>query len=179
MLDGIIMLNFIYMILSSIITLIITYYIQRRNDRRKDKFLIFAALMQNRIHKNTMGWDEYDVKLLNSIDIVFSDESRVLDIWHEYLRLCSIPSPSEAEIISRDQNFNILLKEMAKKLGYKNIDLKSIENPYIPNSLCEIWKYQKQTMQQQANMTTLSQKNIKENQLNAVVYENDKSDNHQ
>ena len=117
-------------IFSPIIAVLVTKYIQDRENKRKDKMEIFKVLMTGRIYP---GWDIASVHALNIIEIVFSEDKNVISQWKNYYN---------ATCTDNYQNIKIqqtkLLEEIGKTLGYKEkISWETIEKPYIPKWLDE------------------------------------------
>lgn len=122
-------INILAVIVSPIIAVLITKYLQNKENKRKDKIEIFKILMTGRIY----GWDIASIHALNIIEIVFSEDKNVISQWKNYY---------SATCTDDYQNIKIqqtkLLEEIGKTLGYKDkISWESIEKPYIPRWLDE------------------------------------------
>lgn len=128
-------INILAVIISPIIAVLITKYLQNKENKRKDKIEIFKILMTGRIY----GWDIASVHALNIIEIVFSEDKNVISQWKNYYN---------ATCTDDYQNIKIqqtkLLEEIGKTLGYKDkISWESIEKPYIPKWLDERMRKEK------------------------------------
>ncbi|WP_297450831.1 DUF6680 family protein [uncultured Alistipes sp.] len=99
---------------------------QNRKAKRDAQLQLFLTLMANR--KSTPITREW-VDALNTIDVVFQDNSKVRQAWREYLDSLNSQSP-------HFQNNNAflldLLSEMALVLGYKNLKQTEIDRFYTP-----------------------------------------------
>lgn len=75
----------------------------------------------------TMAW----VESLNLIDVVFSDHPKVLSLWHEYYDQLH---ESTTDYTKRDHKYLEMLSEMAKILGYSNLQQTDIDKFYSPKA---------------------------------------------
>lgn len=127
-------LNLIALIVIPVFAVFIARYLQDRSEKRKDKMQAFKVLMIARIY----GWTEDSVRVLNVLDIIFSDDNNVRQAWKDlYDKLCTdAPDANQVKKITQAQYK--LLETMAKSLGYRNkITWETIQNPYIPNGMLE------------------------------------------
>ena len=93
-----------------------------------------------------IGWSTETVRSLNIIEIVFSDDEKVLERWREYYNLLGIQSPDSIQFKKIKEAQYKLLEAMACSLGYKKqITWETIQNPYVPKGMCD-------AMQQQQNI---------------------------
>lgn len=101
-------------------------------ERRRFKLNIFASLMQERAE----FYSSDAVRALNSIDIVFADNSAVRESWSElYQALTSNPLPPWHIIEERLRN---LLRQMAADLGMSDsLRLDDFARVYDPTALVE------------------------------------------
>lgn len=70
------------------------------------------------------------------IPIVFNDDKNVIEKYNIYLKSLNIKIedfPQKQKEI--ENNKTKMLEEMAKNLGYKNINWEIIQNPYLPQGL--------------------------------------------
>ena len=74
------------------------------------------------------------VNALNSIDIVFYKDVPVRQAYKEFLNETSKLPGSGRDI---DEKHLKLLEEIAKSIGYKNINWESIKHYYCPNGLMD------------------------------------------
>ena len=143
-------ISIIAIILSPIIAVGITTYIQNKESKRKDKMEIFKILMTGRLY----GWDIASVHALNTLEIVFSDEKDVIKQWKNYYEAAC--SGTNIQI----QQYK-LLEEIAKSLGYKDkISWESIQNPYIPTWLSERMENERKYTEGQLSQAELAKEII-------------------
>ena len=121
-------ISIIAVISAPIISVYIAHHLQSRAEKRKDKMELFKTLMMSRT-----GWTTDSVRALNTLDIVFSDDTDVREAWRQYYdRLC-VENPSPMEIQKIQEAQYSLLESMAISLGYKEkITWKTIQKPYMP-----------------------------------------------
>lgn len=124
----------IAIVVSPIIALILSILIQDRKEKRREayarKMNIFSTLIANR-HRPIV---EDNVRALNMIDVVFCDESSVLNLWHEYFdMLCNEGYNKGTGLEQRNKKYLDLLYQMAKVLGYekalRHLDVDRIYRP--------------------------------------------------
>ena len=84
-----------------------------------------------------LSWDYQMVAAMNVIDIVFSDSPKVVEQWGNYYKTLCSNNVDGYELKKREEEKTKLLEEMAKALGYKNIDWTILQNPYIPNGMID------------------------------------------
>lgn len=122
-------------VVSPVIAVLITKYLQNKENKRKDKIEIFKTLMTGRIY----GWDIASVHALNIIEIVFSEDKNVISQWKNYYNAACTDNYKNIKIQQTK-----LLEEIGKALGYKDkISWESIEKPYIPRWLDERMEQEK------------------------------------
>ena len=68
-------INTIAIIVIPIVAVIIGQWLQRREKQRDDKMNIFKTLMKDRF----LGWTNESVYALNILDIVFSNDKKVIE----------------------------------------------------------------------------------------------------
>jgi len=141
--------NIVVILLSPVIAVIVGQILQDRGKKRNDKMEIFKALMVSR----GLGWSVDSVKALNTIEVVFNDDKKVLEQWKVlYDKLC-VENPSETELLKIKNERDKLLDVMAKSLGYKDsITWETIQNPYIPKGLTDNMLQQQQYMNSQSEI---------------------------
>jgi hypothetical protein len=100
-------------------------WFQRRNKKRDAKLRLFLGLMAERKSFNFA----LQARFLNTIDLVFADNQKVVDLWHLYYSLTSKP-PSE----ERGHTWLALLSAMAEDLGYAKLSQIAIDQFYFPNA---------------------------------------------
>src|SRR5437870_13035707 len=93
-------------LLSPLIAVLVSTYLQNRKERRDQKFFLLATLIANR--HNAVG-DE-TIRALNTIDAVFHDAPRVRELWQADFAMlhdeglnkehgCEEPPPEHQEMI--------------------------------------------------------------------------------
>ncbi len=126
-------INIIAIIVIPIFAVLIGQWLQNRSEKRKDKVRVFSHLMSYR----AIGYvDQQSVNILNLIPIVFNDDKNVIEKYNIYLKSLNIKTedfPQKQREI--ENNKTKMLEEMAKNLGYKNINWEIIQNPYLPQGL--------------------------------------------
>ena len=126
-------INIIAIIVIPIFAVLIGQWLQNRSEKRKDKVRVFSHLMSYR----AIGYvDQQSVNILNLIPIVFNDDKNVIEKYNIYLKSLNIKTedfPQKQKEI--ENNKTKMLEEMAKNLGYKNINWEIILNPYLPQGL--------------------------------------------
>ena len=140
-------------LVSPIIAVWVGSYLQTRTEKRKDKIVLFKALMTERID----GWSYGSVNALNIIDIVFDDDVKVRTAWKNLYEKYAIDSGTD-EIYKEIQELqHKLLEAMAVSLGYKEkIIWDSIRKPYLPKGLVELQEQQKQFQQGQLEVLDIA-----------------------
>lgn len=140
-------INVLAIVLSPILAVLITIWLTRRNEKRKEKMETFKQLMISRVTAST----EEFVKIVNSIDVIFADSKPVRQAWKELFDEYTNPNYDLDRVKYRHTK---LIEAVARDLGYKNkIEWNEIiENVYIPHWLVETWA--------QNNVLKDSQKNF-------------------
>ena len=159
--------NLIALIVIPILAVIIGQKLQEKAQKRNDKIQIFKILMTSRIY----GWTPESVQALNLLEIVFADDKAVCEQWKVYYDKLCVEDPNDMELSKIKKEKDRLLEIMAKSLGYKNITLESIQNPYIPKGMTDLitqqQKYQTTqsvVLEQMKNMMKTNGKNEKNGQ---------------
>ena len=159
--------NLIAIIVIPILAVIIGQKLQEKAQKRNDKIQIFKILMTSRIY----GWTPESVQALNLLEIVFADDKAVCEQWKVYYDKLCVEDPNDMELSKIKKEKDRLLEIMAKSLGYKNITLESIQNPYIPKGMTDLitqqQKYQTTqsvVLEQMKNMMKTNGKNEKNGQ---------------
>lgn len=126
-------INIIAIIVIPIFAVLIGQWLQNRSEKRKDKVRVFSHLMSYR----AIGYvDQQSVNILNLIPIVFNDDKNVIEKYNIYLKSLNIrPEDFPQKQKEIENNKTKMLEEMAKNLGYKNINWEIIQNPYLPQGL--------------------------------------------
>jgi len=125
--------NIIAVLLSPVIAVLITLYLQNRREKRNQKLWIFNTLIATR-HSPVI---EENVRALNMIDVVFHDSQRVRQLWHEYFGMLGNEGLNNEVGWSQRQKKNLeMITEMAKVLGYgEAITYLDVDRVYYPVGL--------------------------------------------
>lgn len=123
-------INIIAVVTSPLIAVWVGQLMANRNKVREDKMKLFSVLMSNRIYI----WSQEMVYAYNMIDIVFYDDIKVINAWHELYKLLSKTTAlSEEEVHDVSEKKYRLLETMAKSLGYtKKYDWNFVRTTYMP-----------------------------------------------
>lgn len=140
--------NLLALLFSPIIAVLITRWLDNRNNKYKERIEIFKILMATRY----MIVSHEKVKALNSIDVIFADVPKVREAWKELLREYNSPTPNNP--VAAEDKMLYLLETMAINIGYKEkIKWDTIKSYYIPRGLAdemreqeELRKYQLEAM---------------------------------
>jgi hypothetical protein len=129
-------------LLSPLIAVGVTVWLQNRKERRDQKRWILGTLVATR---HTPVNDEV-VRALNMIDVVFHDSPAVRRLWREYYDMLSNPSLDNRPGYQQRQVKNLeMITAMAREVGYgKTITHLDADRVYYPVGLG------KQADQQQA-----------------------------
>lgn len=123
-------INTVAIIIIPIIAVLIGQWLQRKEKQRDDKMKVFRTLMTDRF----FCWSNESVYALNILDIVFSDEKKVLEQWKIYKDRLTIENPTDTDIKKIEIDKYKLLEIMAKSLNY-DISWETIQNPYLPTGM--------------------------------------------
>ena len=142
-------ISIIAIIVAPIAAVWIGQHLQNRAKRREDKMVIFGTLMTDRIY----GWTEKGVHALNSIDIVFSDSKKVRNAWKEYRASLFVVNKESFNAKDAKTKQYKLLEAISDELGYKGkITWETIQNPYIPEGLYNMWEEQSKSKKDYAQL---------------------------
>ena len=127
--------TFFTILLSPVIAVLITVWLQNRKERRATKLWVFNTLIATR-HDPIK--DE-NVRALNMIDVVFYDCSEVRKLWHEYFDMLNNQGLNKPNGWQARQKKNLeMIKEMARVLGYgEAITHLDVDRVYYPTGLGE------------------------------------------
>lgn len=126
--------NIIAIVVAPIVAVIVGQHLQNRECKRADKMEIFKTLMINR----GFGWSADGVKALNIIEVVFSDDKKVLQQWKTYYDKLWVENPTDIDLSKIKTEGDKLLDVMAKSLGYKEkVTWETIQKPYLPKGLAD------------------------------------------
>ncbi|MBL8745079.1 MAG: hypothetical protein JNK58_01845 [Phycisphaerae bacterium] len=127
------MINIIAILVGPILAVAVTLWYQHRNQEWFVKFDVFKTLVGNR-HRPV---SDENVQVLNLIDVVYSNQPRVRELWHEYLEMLGNTSlQNSSGYVMRKQKERELLFEMARSLGFaKNMSVLDLDRIYMPEGL--------------------------------------------
>ena len=125
--------NLIAVLLSPVIAVLVSIYIQDRAEKRKSKTYIFNTLI---MYRNRAPNEEL-VRALNMIDVVFLKNKTIRTLWKEYFSMLSNDGLSNPVGWTQREHKNLeMLTEIAKVLGYsKKLTSLDIERVYFPIGL--------------------------------------------
>jgi hypothetical protein len=115
---------------------IFTFWFQSRKDKSAEKHRLFVTLMGER---KGLASSQEMVKALNTIDVVFSDNTIVVSLWHKYYALLSQPPGEE-----RNHTWIELLTAMAADLRYSNLKQTDLDKFYIPQGHADQLEFQRE-----------------------------------
>jgi hypothetical protein len=123
-------LSIIAVIVSPLVAVLVSMWIEQYKQHRRDKMELFQILMTQRGIIESYAW----VNALNSIYVVFSDEQNVLRALDEFLAITNVKKLEDMDVVSYENKKVKLLEAMSKSLGYsRNINWEQIKAPYVPN----------------------------------------------
>jgi hypothetical protein len=123
-------MTLVAIILGPVFAVIITLWYQSRREKRDLKQRVFFELIA---HRKSYPIPQDFVKALNLIDVVFHKNRKVISLWHEYYGILHQQADEKSPILDlRDQKLVELLSEMARVLGYKNLQQVDIDKFYTP-----------------------------------------------
>ena len=116
-------------IIGPVVSVAITLWWQRRKEKHDAKMNLFLTLMAHRKSwPPTPQW----VDSLNMIDVVYADQTKVVELWHRYYELlCTDPDSFRQD---RQHTYLLLLSQMARSLGYRSLELTDIDKFYSPQA---------------------------------------------
>lgn len=107
-------------------------YTERENERRRMKLQVFSTLMQERATIASID----SVRMLNSIDFVFSDSTRVREAWADLFAIFHTSDAPHPQL--REEKLRVLLKEMGADIGLsETLKVDDIARIYYPNALAQ------------------------------------------
>lgn len=124
----------------------ITFAVQSRRDHRAAKMHTFLTLLSERKKLYTPA----GVDALNTIDVVFADNQKVLNLWHKYYGLLLFPANEE-----RGHTWLEMLQEMAFDLNYPRLTQTTLDKFYMPQG--HVDDYQRQQRLTEALLRVLEQ----------------------
>ena len=124
-------------------------YLQDRSKKKDEKMQIFKVLMTARIY----GWTETGVQALNMIDVIFAKSKKVRNAWKEYRASLFVANEESFNKKDAETKHHKLLEAISDDLGYRGkITWETIQNPYIPTGLYNMWEEQSKAKKEQASI---------------------------
>ncbi len=139
-------LNLLAILVSPVIAVAVSVWIQNRSVRKGAKMQVFSTLVANRHRPIT---DE-NIRALHMIDVVFADEPRVRSLWHRYFDLTgSQDGTGDLGYKKREQIYRDMLVAMGRELGFSTkVEQGDIERIYQPVGLGEQTRLQEETQKE-------------------------------
>ncbi len=135
-------MNILAVIIGPIVAIVITLWYQSRKEKRDIKQRIFLTLMA---HRRSNPPHPALVEVLNTLDVVFEDKLKVVQLWHEYYDLtCAVPLNEPL----LEHKYIDLLSEIAHSLGYTKLKQTDIEKFYNPRGIADQYTLQNKIQQE-------------------------------
>lgn len=130
-------INIVAVLLSPVIAVLVTMYLQNKSDKKKEKIAIIKALLST---GHYLYSDEI-IRSYNLIDIVFKDDTDVREKWKVYYE--SLCNESLQYQIRLDKKLDLILA-MCNAVNYKGITAQDIQRVYVPKGFAEDGEKQRQ-----------------------------------
>lgn len=152
-------------LISGLLATLVTILCQKKSEEKQSKRNVFETLMSYRYNI----CDEKNVAALNKIDIVFHKNLNVTNAYKEFKTeadnaALNLDKPNQIY----DKHLKIL-EEMAKTLGYKNINWEIIKSYYLPQALSS--KIQEEALLRKQQLQNVSQENNSKNNIQVTASE--------
>ena len=118
-------------LISGLLATILTIICQRKFEIKRTKKQIFETLMSHRY----LIVDKENVEALNKVDVVFYHNTEVRKAWKAFLNAADTASVNPMAENEVNDKYLRLLEEIAKCIGYKNINWEDIKKYYLPKGL--------------------------------------------
>ena len=136
-------INIIAIISGPVFAVCITLWWQDRKEKRNAKMNLFMTLMSYR--KALLPLNQEWVNALNLIDVVFGDNRKVVTLWHEYHEMFY---RKDRDFAGEDRKHLDLLYEIARELGYENLQQTDIDRFYAPRGIGDQSKLNEEIQQE-------------------------------
>lgn len=123
-----IIITVLSVVFSGVVATVITILYQKFSGEQTAKRRVFETAVSYRFFIS----EEENVKLLNSIDVIFHKNQKVRQAWKSYMDEADKPSSNPQQLNDR---YIKLLEEMALACGYKDIRWDDLKRYYYPNGL--------------------------------------------
>jgi len=130
--------NFLAIVLGPVTAVCITLWVQNRKAARDAKLNVFLVLLAER---KGVPFSRRATDAMNTIDVIFHDEPKVVELWHKHFALRQMPVTPEV-----DRSWLELLTEMARVLRYSNLQQIDLDRCYTPAGHAEQAALQKELM---------------------------------
>ncbi len=127
-------------LIGPISAVLVTLWAQKRNDERSAKRSLFLALVGER---QSLIISNAKAQALNSIDVVYSNNQKVRDLWHKYYALLSQQPNQE-----RGHTWLELLSSMAEELGMSKLSATELDKFYTPQGHVDNYEFQQKIGQE-------------------------------
>jgi len=127
-------MNILAVIVGPIAAVIITLCYQRHREKQDAKHRAFLGLMA---HRKSFPPSYAMVEILNTLDVVFAKNRKIVDLWHKYYSLLGTP-PSE----DREHTWLELLAAIAEDLHYPTLKQTDIDKFYVPQGHVDLFSQQ-------------------------------------
>lgn len=114
--------------LGPIFAVLITLWHQGRKEKRDGQARLFVTLMAGR---KALPIPAEWVRGLNLIDVIFADHPKVIAAWKDLYDYFHV-RPLDERLVNEKRT--TLLSEMAKVLGYRNLQQVNIDRYYFPEA---------------------------------------------
>ena len=99
--------------------------------------------------------DKENVEALNRVEVIFYNKNNVRKAWKEFLDIADRGASIVTNAETVDDKYLKLLSEIAKCIGYKNIDWENIKGYYYPQGLAT--KITEEEMLRKAQLTQVTE----------------------
>ena len=121
-------------IIGPLIAVALTLWTQGRKERRDAQMNLFTLLLAHR----KFDLPPHASAALNTIDVVFANEEKVLTLWRQYFVCLQQPVPTTEQALL----WLKLLESMGATLGYPNLDTLALDRFYRPRGHVDQWAFQ-------------------------------------
>lgn len=115
---------------SGLIASLVTVVLQRRHDIKQEKVRIFVILMSKRYDIAS----QESVEALNVVDVLFHKSEKVREALQAFLAATEMAETPNREQVISDKHLR-LLEEIAKDIGYAEVNWEDIKHFYNPTGL--------------------------------------------
>lgn len=155
-------------LISGLVATVVTIWWQEKSQKKKEKTKIFEILMAKRYEISS----EESVEALNKIDVVFYNSENVRKAWKDFCDATDAPDIAQKPQLISDKHLK-LLGEIAKDIGYKNIEWDNIKNYYFPTGLLNRKQDETVLRKVQIDAALAQIKNLNDEKNSAQVNKND------